>query len=208
MRDNFELIKTLIDFEEANTFYFLQILKRKKDNPGQREDSITIKILYIYSMEDLDRYRERIIRYCTENNARAYIGINRLDLEMIALHVAHETTGLILKKQYKAVRNVYESACGSFSDEKTKKWIVDIDGDILDRKELIIDTIRQLHKEIVKSKHRIIAEVPTKTGIHLITNPFNLEKFGKIKTLLAKGEFDPLHELEVKKNHPTVLYVP
>ena len=208
MQDNFEIIKSILDFEEKNTFYFLQIFKRKKDNPGQKEDVITLKIYYIYSLSDLDRYRERIIDYCVKNNARAYIGINRLDLEHIADVCIHLISGFILQKQYKAVQTVYESACGSYSSEKTKKWIIDIDAEFLDRKQEIIDVITELQKEVVKSKYKIIAEIPTKSGVHIVTQPFNIAKFSEIKKKLAKHIDDPILKLEVKKdNEPTVLYV-
>jgi hypothetical protein len=35
--DNLELIKPLLSFEDENDFYYLQILKRKKDNPNCKQ---------------------------------------------------------------------------------------------------------------------------------------------------------------------------
>ena len=85
MRDNFHIIEHLLDFKEPNTFYFIQILKRRKDNPGLKTDVQTIDNLYIYTPEDLNKLREKIVERCTKNNARAYINLNRLDTEKIAL---------------------------------------------------------------------------------------------------------------------------
>lgn len=42
--DNFEKIRNLLKFEnEIDDFYFIQIIQRRKENPGMRKDSKYIK---------------------------------------------------------------------------------------------------------------------------------------------------------------------
>ena len=50
MIDNFEKIKEFLNFNEGE-FYFLQILKRKKENPEQTGNSKVIKTYYISNFE-------------------------------------------------------------------------------------------------------------------------------------------------------------
>ncbi|WP_265091158.1 hypothetical protein, partial [Acinetobacter baumannii] len=56
-------------------------------------------------------------------------------------------------------------------------------------------------KEYLNECHRdavyFYAEIPTMNGCHLITKPFNLQKF--------KEKFP---EIDVHKNNPTILYIP
>ena len=47
MRNNFELIEQLLDFTLPNTFYFIQILKRRKDNPEMKYSESMIDNFYL-----------------------------------------------------------------------------------------------------------------------------------------------------------------
>lgn len=208
MTDNFTLISTLLDFSEPNTFYFIQILKRRKENPDMRTGVQVIDNFYLYNESDFVKLRERIVDQCEKNNARAYINLNRLDLEKVAMYTVKQTMEYIILKDFKSVKNVYATVCGSHHSEKSKRWVVDIDEDCLDRKDEIRKIIEKLHEEIVKSKYQILAEVPTKSGVHIITNPFNMEKFRKILTERMTDENDPIMSIDVHKNSPSILYVP
>jgi hypothetical protein len=130
MTNNFNKIKPLLDFDNENTFYFIQILQRRKENPEIKNGVRVIDNLYLYSIEDLDKLEPKIIETCTKYNARAYININKLDLERIALFAMKKTASLIIEKQYKALKNVYASVCGSHTSEKSKRWVIDIDTDL------------------------------------------------------------------------------
>jgi len=56
--------------------------------------------------------------------------------------------------------------------------------------------IEELQAEIVKQDYKVIDLIPSKSGYHLITNPFNLAKFKK------------LYPVDVQKDAPTNLYIP
>lgn len=195
--DNFELISSLLDFPRDKSFYFMQVLKRRKENPELKSNSVVINNYYLYGKGDLEKLRERIVEDCVKNNARAYINVNTLDLEKIAMFTMQKTVDLVIKGDFKAVKNAYASTCGSHHSEENKRWVIDID--TFDRQ--FIDKVRGeieiLQAEIKSNQYKILAEVPTKNGLHIVCNPFRLDKF--------KQKFP---EIEVKKNSPTILFVP
>ena len=201
MTNNFSKIKELLDFDTKNTFYFIQVLKRRKENPEMGNGVRVIDNFYIYSIEDLNKCENRIIEICEKNNARAYINVNKLDVERIAMFVMKKVADLIVEKQFKAIKNVYPTVCGSHSSETNKRWIVDIDTNELPFKDEIINIINGLHIKTKKSKYKILAEIPTKSGLHLISNPFNLKEFDEI----LKNKLNI--KVDVHKNTPTLLYV-
>jgi len=206
MRDNFHIIEPLLDFKEPNTFYFIQILKRRKDNPGLKTDVQTIDNLYIYTPEDLNKLREKIVERCTKNNARAYINLNRLDTEKIALQTLRKIADLVIQGDYRAVKNAYSSVCGTYHSESEKRWVVDIDSDVIHLKDEVRQVIEILQSEIKGHNYRILAEIPTRSGVHLITNPFNMHLFRKIMAERANSAEDGYLKIEVQKNSPTILY--
>lgn len=206
MRDNFHIIEPLLDFKEPNTFYFIQILKRRKDNPGLKTDVQTIDNLYIYTPEDLNKLREKIVERCTKNNARAYINLNRLDTEKIALQTLRKIADLVIQGDYRAVKNAYSSVCGTYHSESEKRWVVDIDSDVIHLKDEVRQVIEILQSEIKGHNYRILAEIPTRSGVHLITNPFNMHLFRKIMAERANSSEDGYLKIDVQKNSPTILY--
>ena len=203
--DNFELIESLLDFSEPNTFYLIQILKRRKENPDMKTGVRTINNYYIYNDKDISYLKNRIIEDCETNNARAYINLNRLDTEKIALYTLKTITDYIIGKQFISVKNAYAVACGNYPSDDSKKWLIDIDivdsNGVRDIKQIelaneIIEMINELHLETKKKNYKIIAQIPTKNGFHIITNPFNKQKLGM-----------RFPEITIYKNSPTVLYI-
>ena len=76
MINNFKLIQKNLTFNNERSFYFIQILKRKKENPEMKSDSIAIDNFYIFSVDQLTKVMPHIITKCEENKARAYIKMN------------------------------------------------------------------------------------------------------------------------------------
>jgi hypothetical protein len=200
--NNFPQISTLLDFENEKSFYFVQILKRRKENPEMKTGVRVINNYYLYSQQDLEKLKERIIEDCVKHNARAYINLNRLDIEKIALYATKLSMEYIIQGDHRAVKNAYATACGSHHSEKNKRWVIDIDEEYLPIKEEIRSIIEELHTEIKGNNYRILAEIPTKSGVHILTNPFNMMKFREI----ALEKFGST-SLDIHKNSPTILYV-
>jgi hypothetical protein len=206
MQDNFNLVTNLLDFENERSFYFIQILKRRKENPEMKQNVRVINNYYVYSKEDLEKIKSRIVEDCEKHNARAYINLNRLDTEKIALYTLKITTDYIIQGDYKAVKNAYSTACGSHHSEKNKRWVVDIDENALHLKASIRKVIEELHDEIKGNKYKILEEIPTRSGIHLITNPFNMQKFRELMLEMGKSDENYIG-IDVHKNSPTILYL-
>ena len=143
----------------------------------------------------------KIIEKCEKNNARAYININRLDLEKIALYTQKLIINCIINKDLRGVKGAYASACSTYHSEKNKRWIIDIDEDELPYKDEVIEIITTLHNSMPKQGYKILAEIPTKTGIHIITEPFEPSRFSHI--MMVKN----LNKIERKDNSPTLLYI-
>jgi len=103
-------------------------------------------------------------------------------------------SNLMLNHDYSIVRKSYQKACGNSKNEKNKKWIVDID-EIISESELLKLTtfINSLQPEGPK----ILADIPSKNGRHLISSPFNLQKF--------RINYPTLY---IQKDNPTNLYIP
>jgi len=193
MINNINLIKPLLNFDNDDIFYHLQILKRKKEHPELGSNSYTIKTYYIKSIEGLENQMGEIECLCNFHNARAYINLNPRSFEKTAFHTLKKITDTIMNKDYKSVRKAYNSVCGEYSNgNKDKKWIIDCDDFKLYELKPIMDFIDTLQPLGVKSE----GIIPTKNGYHLITKPFNVEEFKK------------LYNLEIHKNNGTILMVP
>lgn len=200
MTNNFQQISKLLQFGSSDDFYHLQIIKRKKDHPELGSNSLVIKTYYIKSKEHLAKAEAEIIALCDFHGARACINLNRRSFEKIAFHTLKKVTDQIMNKDFASVRKAYESVCGAHANEANKKWIVDIDNISIDgfnhRPEMI-----QLRKFLLELQTETGREPymefnRTRSGVHIITGPFDLSKF--------KERFGGL---DVHKDNPTILYV-
>lgn len=184
MTNNFDIIRKFLDFSNPDTYYFLQILKRRKDNPDMDKDMVVIDDIYIYSLEQFNKLENRIIETCTLHNARAYFRINKRSMKKSGMMMLKRITDLIISENYKAIKNAYSSVSGEFHADDDKKWIVDIDN--FDNTKLgqtlttlaVYQNIELLQKET--GREPMMEIVPTKSGIHIVTRPFNLQKFKKM----------------------------
>lgn len=77
--DNFQLVRnSILNFENKGDFFFILILKRRKDTKGAmvegvNEDNRLIKHYFVYSKDYFDKKAEAIRNLCDQNDARAYI---------------------------------------------------------------------------------------------------------------------------------------
>ena len=200
MLNNFEIIRPLLDFSNSDTYYFLQILKRRKDNPDLAKDMVVIDDIFIYSLTHFDNIKDYIIRTCDTNNARAYFRINKRSAKKTAFQMLKRVTDIIISEDYKAVRGAFSSVSGEFHGDDDKKWIVDIDYKDFEGNKNLLETIhvdiRMLQEET--GREAMMEIIPTKNGYHLITRPFN------IKAFTDRG----YPRIDVHKDNPTILYCP
>lgn len=203
MVDNFDLIRSLLEIPEQRTntgqdFYFVQVLQRKKDHKeenkrlGRNNNARLVKAYYIYSLEQFDEYKAEMIALAGMFNARVGINLNRRNSKKLALEM-NEHLAACLKSENYNLSKLYNSCCGMVTGSD-KLWLIDLDT----KDSLEIFAVYMFLKSVEPlDVEKVIAEIPTKNGIHLITKAFNSKVF---------GERFPQHE--VHKNNPTVLYIP
>ena len=214
MVDNFELIKPLLHFGKHGDFYFLQLLQRKKDGldvpNGSDNQRRLVKDFHITSESQLAELRDEIIRICDETGARAYIRLNKRNYRTIAMAYAQETLEKARKnEEFGNTYNEINSVIGRYPEghKEDKTWLVDIDdvGPDSSLVERVKDIIARCEPvDTTGGFRKVIATIPTRSGTHLITKPFNLQKFNELK----KEESEVTSEIAVLKDNPTILYAP
>ena len=194
--DNFELIKSLLSFNSSDEFYMIQILQRGKDQQNAKSSSEVrvIKTYFINSFDYLDNRKEEIIKLCEIFNARAYINLNKKNFKQISMKGLELMSHLIVHEEYHKFRTLFESACGqSGACDGNKTWIIDIDS----KNEKIITEIEDIVNQCEPlNKKKIINKIPTVNGYHLITTPFNKQKFKDLYN----------NNIDIHDNNPTLLY--
>ena len=211
MINNFDLIKTMLNFDNPDTMYFIQIFQRRKDIPELSKNCRKLLSYYIRSFDDFERRKESIIKECETRNARAYIDINAKDIKKVALYALKKTAEHIYNGEYDAVSNVYDTSCGNVSTLGKKSWILDIDthDEETIRKainqvslcclETALQRIVTCNKDEVDKLELETPEnpiiLPTKNGVHIVTQPFNCSKFEKIENV------------DIMKQGITLLYI-
>lgn len=212
--DNFELIKTLLKFEDKDDFYFCQIIQRKKDGndvPSANNGYRTIKSYYIRSFEDYERRIPAIIQLCEQNNARAYINLNVRNAKEVALQCSKAYIDLVLEDRCNQGHRVYDHCCGITPKKGEKKrWVVDVDtkdATVIASIVGIINKCRSANRVTDEFYNNVIASIPTANGYHLITIGFDKCLFKLY--LEAETDFDEAFIKEItdtKKDNPTLLY--
>ena len=201
--DNLDKILPLLNFNSEDDFYFLQILQRKKENPQIGSNSRVIKNYYITSEQYLlDRYEE-IKSLCNLFNARASIRLNKRSFEKVGFKALENIANTMQNREYKHLMKSYDRACGLLNNEKTKKWIVDIDYDDVIWLEQVINAIQPCEP----LGDKVVTQIPSKSGIHLITTPFNIQQFKENFTAELKEYKMDYREIEIHKDNPTNLYL-
>lgn len=198
--NNFDQIRSMLEFPEKTSFYFLQVLKRRKENPDLGKDMKHIADYYIYSLEQFDELKPRIIAQCDVENARAYFRINRRDAKKVAMQVLKRTVDYIMSEDYRAVKNAFASCAGEFNSDPDKKWIVDVDWkdvpDGMDQDYYLNKLISKVQELVAETgRDDTVSTIPTKNGIHVICRPFNLQKFR-----------DAYEAIDVHKDNMVILY--
>ena len=178
MVNNLEVIKPHLIFPNERSFYFIQILKRKKENPEMTGYSLPVESFYIFSTEQLDRVMPHIIEKCEQNRARAYIKMNTLDMQSVALETISVLTQEIRKENWKHISKALNSACGICGKQNgtEKMYLIDIDS----KDENYINEIKSyINNELepVDNTEKVKMVVPTRNGVHFLSTGFNMQKF-------------------------------
>ena len=193
--NNFNHIASYLKFE-PEWFYFIQVIKRKKDQNGaMNADSRVIKLYFVDSINSYDFYKKEIIDLCNTFNARAYIHMTPRSMKAITGYCAKELVNSMIEGNYKRFKNIVGTACGDTFISKRKTYLVDIDTKDNNYIRKVENCIENNCRPIIEDENKIITRVPTLNGVHLICKPFDITELSK--------EFP---EIDIHKNNPTILY--
>jgi hypothetical protein len=195
MIDNLELIKPLLNFDNEDDFYMLYIFKRKKDQPeGERDNHQSVRTIRSYcikSIEQLEKRYDEIKMLCEVFKARAYIHVQKQNHKDVALDMLVGLAQRIKSGQHQQ-QNLFDSVVGQMKTYE-KRWIVDIDT----KDEDTILNIRYAINMCKPEGLKIHRSIPTKNGVHLITDRFDVMEFS-----------EQYPDIDIQKKNPTLLYYP
>ena len=199
--DNFDLFAEKL-FQtplKEDEFYFLQILVRGKDGhkTGGNNKNRLVKYYTIYSPEQLLRYKDEIVAICRVDNARAYVHPTKRNAKEVANVAVELAVHTFVSQNWIGFKSMYSTACGKSFVTSDKKFIIDIDdiGPDDEKFKHIEKLIFEARGHGGENTDKVFMKVPTKSGWHLITYPFDVGHLAK-----------HYPEIDVHKNNPTLLY--
>jgi hypothetical protein len=203
MIDNINTIKRLLNFENEGDFYMLYVFKRKKDQPeGERDNHQSVRTIKTYcvdSIEYLEKRYDEIKQLCEMFKARAYIHVQKQNHKDVSLNMMVALAQRIQDGNLKQ-QHLFDSVVGQLKTHE-KRWIIDIDDVSMDSfahaeyYTSMREYINELQEEAGKDKSMTF--VKTKSGFHIITQPFNVMKF--------KEKYP---DVDIQKKNPSLLYLP
>jgi len=203
MIDNINIIKPLLNFEEKGDFYMLYVFKRKKDQPEVEKDNHqsvrTIKTYCIESIDHLERRYDEVKQLCEMFKARAYIHVQKQNHRDVSLDMLASLAERI-KNGVQNQKGLFDSVVGQIKTQE-KRWIIDVDDISIDgfnhdpSQIKMREFINELQKEAGREPHMTF--IKTRSGFHIITQPFNVMKF--------KEKYP---DVDIQKKNPTLLYYP
>lgn len=184
--------------------YIVQIIQRAKDLGGKHicanTSSRLLKTYEISSLEYFDKKREHIIEICKANSARAYIlpqvrSTYDCLKEMIKIGVDN------LENPTIKFHHILRSCMCSMHKSRDKKWILDLDDDcmvehivngdeVIEKKWTVNDVLALVKKMLIACGKPEDAAyvVKTKSGHHIVSSPFDLQKAYKECSMLYEGQ--------------------
>lgn len=193
--DNFNLLERYMKFsEDRSIFYFIQIIKRRKDagNESMSKGERMIKSYFI-DRPLSEELKTEIKTIATAFNARVYLSISPCIKEKVVKLFASKAFSNVLNRNYDNFVDLINNAAGDPIAAQEKLFLVDIDTKDNEYVESVAKIINGLSP--ASDTNKIVLKVPTFNGMHLICKPFHLEKF--------KNAFP---NIDVHKNNATLLY--
>lgn len=175
--DNFAKIQPLLEFGK-DTYYFVQIIKRRKDQGNENLEIPERKIWqkFIDKPNLLEDLKQEIQELCTIYNARAYIELNPRSLERWSIELTRRLLDRISLHDFTSVQRLPNKIALSEDTIKTR-------GLLIDRRRWMLDvdeptSIPIAEKWIEEMGIREVANIPTLSGAHLIIESFNYKQAG------------------------------
>lgn len=208
MTDNFKemykymqelgIVPAKTEGQTSDLFFDVQLICRGKDHPTMPAANYTFKTYYIDSLEAFEKYYDEIKKCCDMFGLRAYVSVNAKSKIEASRKTCERYAHDIVSNDYRKPWKDFSSVCGGL-DGKEKRWIIDVDDC-----EGFIDYIEKIKEAIHQCESAyddpIVTIMPTKSGCHIITHPFNMKRFKDLCDALS------ITPPDIKKNHITLLY--
>lgn len=194
--DNFEQISYWFDNLKEDDFYWIQVLKRRKDGNSTSSSKQLIKDYTIFNKTVFNECEKEIKDLCKLYNARAYIWVNPRNYKKFQLNLLKTTIDAIDSNSHSVYKLVNKAIANSRSSNYEKLFILDID--TKDR-----DIVDEYEEIIMKSDCAGNPEwdlIETVNGYHIISHTFNLQLFDQLLTR------ERLPKIDIHKDNPTLLY--
>lgn len=199
MTDNFERYRSFMQLPEedgGDAYYVIELVRRGKDCPDLPAANYHFKNYYIDTLKKYDSVQEEIRTLCRTLRLRAYVSVNRKSFRQVTMNTIAEMSRRAALDDFRRPYAVFESCSGKFVDKNDKYWVVDVDD--CDWKTIVY--IECLVKKCKPEGNKVKLALPTRSGCHLITKPFDIGEF----QLMMKEKEKELPD--IKKNHLTLLY--
>lgn len=192
MINNYKQIRSLLRFSGPEDFYFIEILKRRKDNPRLNIDYKHVKEYYIYSIEEFDAMIDDLLTLCELSKAVAYIFVNRRNSHQALVKAMNVLSSAILNG-VKMTGILCRVTSESVHGDPQPKTLIDVNDPITE------NVVRNLLGS------DLLAEVRTPKGTHFIVYTSKMASINEnieFSTLKVEGK------VKVYEDGCTVLYFP
>lgn len=208
MTDNFERFRPFMQLPEedgGDAYYVIELVRRGKDCPDLPAANYHFKNYYINTLKKYDSVQEEIRTLCRTLRLRAYVSVNRKSFRQVTMNTIAEMSRRAAIDDFRRPYAVFESCSDKFVDKDDKHWVVDVDncsvfGKLGERSKAW--DCRDVISVCKPTGEKIELVMPTRSGVHLITKPFDVQHF---KELCERG-FGWNETPEIKRNHLTLLY--
>jgi hypothetical protein len=203
MINNIEQIKKLLNFSDNGDFYMLYVFKRKKDQPeGERDNHQSVRTIKTYCIESVDHLERRydeIKQLCEMFKARAYIHVQKQNHKDVSLNMLASLAERI-RDGVTNQKGLFDSVVGQIKTNE-KRWVIDIDNVSIDgfsHDKYYIEMREFINElQVEAGKEQGMTFIKTRSGFHIITQPFNVMKF--------KERYS---DVDIQKKNPTLIYFP
>lgn len=185
MINNFDIIRQFLQ-QRDDSYFHVQLMLRRKDGHDVNGCKV-IRHVFVKSLSEFDENIPEWNDVCERENARCYINPSAKLFKGAAMIMLKELVNKIAEESYVGLDALYKS-CAAKNPQIDKIWIIDYDFDC----GLDLDDVRKKINKALPVGDKILLEVPTVNGTHLLTTPFDM-RCG-------------LPSEMVKKNAQTLLY--
>lgn len=207
MTDNFTNFRNFMQLPEAeggDAYYVIELVRRGKDCPDLPAANYHFKNYYIDTLTKYDKVQDEIRLLCRTLRLRAYVSVCRKSFRRVTMNTIAEMARRASLEDFRRPYAIFESCSGKDVGTDDKHWVVDIDDCMFNTHPSVQKRARiiRIVNECEPKGDKIEMMLPTRTGTHLITRPFNLKQFH----CLCKEELEEEEIPDVKKNHLTLLF--